>query len=120
MRALYPNQDCHVFGWTPELRYRRTYRKNVPAFANAASGLRTVGMVHRQCELPRSPSVWIDITPCGIELANRQAALIPEEREASWMQLVTTLSADDPGRLITIARFPGKQLPMEPPPITAE
>jgi len=145
MGALYPNQDCHVFGWTQELEYLRTHMKdapgsykeilylcehplvqgekikvNVSAFANPAAGLRTVSMVQRQCELQRPRAEWIDITPCGIELADREASLIPEEADATWMQLVTTPSADDPGRLITIARYQGKELVMEPPPVTPE
>jgi hypothetical protein len=145
MRALYPTQECRVFGWTPELEYLRTYMKdapgsykeilylcdgglvqgekikvNVSAFANPAAGLRTVSMVQRQCDLPRPRGEWIDITPCGIALADREAALIPEESDATWMQLVTTPSADDPGRMITIARYQGKELVMEPPPVTPE
>lgn len=145
MQALYPSGECRVFGWTQEYQYLRTYMKNAPgsyreilylcehplvqgaqikvnvsAFANPAPGLRTVGMVQRQCELPRQPSEWIDISPCGIELANREVTLIPAETDASWMQLVTTPSADDQGRMITIARYEGKELAMEPPPITAE
>ena len=145
MQALYPDGACQVFGWTPEYEYLRTYPKNVEgsyreilylgthpivpgeklkvnvsAFASPAPGLRTVAMVQRQCELPRPPAEWLDITPCGIELANREGALIPAEADASWMQLVTTPSADDPGRMITIARYEGKDLALEPPPITAE
>ena len=143
VQALYPDGQCQVFGWTPEYEYLRTYPKNVTgsyreilylcthplvpgeklkvnvsAFANPAPGLRTVAMVQRQCELPRPPAEWLDMTACGIELANREGALLPAEADASWMQLVTTPSADDAGRMITIARYQGKELALEPPPIT--
>jgi hypothetical protein len=145
MQALYPSADCHVFGWTPTLEYRRTHMKRVPgshveflyvcrhplvdgeqirvtvsAWANPASGLRSVAMVESQCWVARPPSQWIDISACGLERANREVALIPTEAEAQWMQLVTTPSADDPGTMITLARYEGRELVLESPGLSPE
>lgn len=145
MQALYPSTECHVFGWTPETQYSRTYMKSVPAvyretlfvcphplvsgetikvnvsaFANPAPGLRSVAMVQSQCWIERPRSQWIDITGCGMEQANRQAGLVPTEPDAKWMQLVTTPVADDPGQMVTIARYQGRELVMESPGLSPE
>lgn len=137
--------DCSVLGWTPELGYAATHMKfvpgsyresvfvcrhpvvpgesirvNVSAFANPAAGLRSVAMVQGQCWVARPPSQWLDITPCGLERADREAGLVPTEPEGKWMQLVTTPAADDAGKMITIARYEGRELVLEPPALNAE
>lgn len=140
MGAMFPANECKVFGWTPELEYAKTHMKNasgvykeilyvcphpvfpgetikvnVAAYANPAKGLRTVAMVQSNCWIDRERDDWLDITPCGVELANKQISKIPAEPLSDWMQLFTTPSAEDVGKMVTVARYRSRELMMAPP-----
>lgn len=139
-KAVY--RGCEVAGWKPDIQYRHARVKDAPgsykeiayycehpvmpservlvvvnAFANPAPGVRTVGMVQSNCWMNRMEKDWVDITGCGAAMANRHYDAMPGDDGGEWLQLFTTPTAEDPGKMVTVARYQGMELMMKPPPM---
>lgn len=123
------NRDCHVFGFTEEYQYARTYPKDVPglykdvlylcknpalegqeqkvlvtAYANPFDGVRVIAGVVTQCWVdPPRGETFVDVRECGQRLADKQRALIPDSRYG-WTELITTPMAETPYKLEVVVR----------------
>lgn len=122
-------RDCHVFGYTEEAQYAKTYPKDVPgenkvvlylcphpldinkqqkvivtSYANPFEGVRVIAGVFTQCYFdPPKHQKYVDIRACGETLAEQQRVLLTPSR-FGWMEMITTPIAETPHLLQVVAR----------------
>lgn len=121
--------ECYVHGFSEKDQYRRTFSKDVPAkykiiayrcrhplftgeelrvtvsaWAHPFEGVRVMGAVESQCYVkPPRGEDFVDVRPCGLDLANRQRSRIPSAR-FGWIELVVTPIEASPSEFEVIAR----------------
>ena len=125
--------ECMVAGFTEELQYRNTFPKDVPglykeigytcpnplfpdqahmvvvsAWANPFDGVRAFAAVESaSCYIQAERGVdFVDTRGCGMKLANRQRASIPDSG-VKWMELVVTPVPESPELFHVVSSYRG-------------
>jgi len=135
--------ECHVFGYTEEYQYARTYPKDVPglhkdvlylcdhpifenkkqkvmvmAYANPFDNVRVIAATVTQCYIdPPKGEKFVDVRGCGMRLADAQRPFLTNSRNG-WIELAITPTEAAAHELEVVVRSAGEATRLPVPEMT--